>query len=128
MSRQIVILATPDLRQRAARAVMQAPDGYILELRQPTRTLEQNARMWAMLADISRQVEWDQGKMDPDEWKDFFTAHLRGNKLVRGMDGRGLVAIGMRTSRMTKREMGDLMELMSAFGAERGVKFTAPDQ
>lgn len=128
MTRQFVILATPELRQRAARAVLDAPDGYIVELRQPTRTLDQNARMWAMLSDISRQVEWDQGTMTADEWKDFFTAYLRGNKLVRGMDGRGLVAIGMRTSRMTRREMGELMELMSAFGSERGVRFTAPDQ
>jgi len=31
--------------------------------------------------------------------------------------------IGQSTSAMTIREMSDLMELMSAFGTERGVRF-----
>ena len=30
---------------------------------------------------------------------------------------------GQRTSKMTKSEMTELIELMMAFGAERGVKF-----
>lgn len=128
MTRQYFQLVNPAVRANAAKAIASAPDGYVVEIRQPTRTLLQNARLWALLTDVSEQVEWDQGRMTPDEWKDFFTAHLRGNKLVRGIDGRGLVAIGMRTSSMTKGEMGDLQELISAFGAERGVKWSAPVQ
>ncbi|MBK9617266.1 MAG: recombination protein NinB [Uliginosibacterium sp.] len=37
------------------------------------------------------------------------------------------VVLGQSTSKMSIREMSDLMELMSAFGAERGVRFTAPE-
>lgn len=32
----------------------------------------------------------------------------------------------MSTSRMGKRELGELMELIAAFGAERGVEFSEP--
>lgn len=36
------------------------------------------------------------------------------------------VVIGQSTSQMTVREMGDLMELMEAFGAERSVRWSDP--
>jgi hypothetical protein len=58
---------------------------------------------------------------DP-EWKDVFTAALKRQKVVPGLDG-GFVVLGSSTRKMTKQEMGDLMELMAAFGAERGVIF-----
>jgi hypothetical protein len=78
--------------------------------------------MWAMLRDISRQKLWDNERLDADEWKDFFTAALKRQKLIRGMDG-GLVVLGARTSRMTVKEMSELIELMLAFGAEHDITF-----
>ena len=33
------------------------------------RTTEQNSRMWAMLSDISDQVEWHGEKMTKGDWK-----------------------------------------------------------
>ena len=43
-----------------------------------------------------------------------------------GIDG-GFVALGKSTSNMTKPEMCELQELIEAFGAQQGVKFTAPE-
>ena len=116
-------LVSPGVRQNAAQAVRNAPEGWVVEIKPRTRTIAQNSRMWAMLTDISRQVDWYGQKLTPDEWKDVFTAALKRQNVVHGVDG-GFVVIGARTSKMTIREMGDLMELMSAFGAERGVQFT----
>lgn len=87
-----------------------------------SRSVEQNSRMWAMLADVSQQVDWYGSKLAPEEWKDVFTAALKRQKVVPGLDG-GFVAIGTRTSEMTGAEMSELMELMAAFGAERSVQF-----
>jgi hypothetical protein len=42
---------------------------------------------------------------------------------VPGIDPGTFVPLGMRTSQMTKEEISDLLELIYAFGAERGVKF-----
>ena len=78
-----------------------------------------------MLTDVSKQVDWYENKLTPEEWKDMFTAALKRQKVVPGIDG-GFVSIGSRTSQMTVSEMTDLIELMNAFGAERGVKFRAP--
>jgi len=43
---------------------------------------------------------------------------------VPGLDG-GFVVLGTSTSKMTKAEMCDLQALMEAFGAEKGVRFSA---
>lgn len=76
--------------------------------------------MWAMLGEVSRQVDWHGQKLEPGEWKDVFSAALKRQKVVPGIDG-GFVVLGSSTSRMSKAEMGELMTLMEAFAADRGV-------
>ena len=97
-----------------------------LEIRPEKRSDAQNRRLWAMLADISAQVDWYGHKLTSEEWKDVFSASLKRTKVVPGLDG-GFVVCGQSTSKMTKAEMCELQELITAFGAERGVKFRAPE-
>ena len=97
-----------------------------LDVRPETRSDAQNRRMWAMLADVSRDVDWYGRKLSAEDWKHVFSASLRKLSVVPNLDGTGFVALGLSTSRMTKAEMGDLMELMSAFGSERGVVWSDP--
>lgn len=120
--KQIFRLVHPLARRLAARSCVQAPDGYIVEIKPPTRSLDQNARLWAMLKDVSDQVIWHGRNLRPEEWKHVFSASLKQQEVVPGLDG-GFVVLGLSTSRMTMRELSDLMELISAFGAQRGVKF-----
>ncbi|QHJ85810.1 MAG: hypothetical protein [Bacteriophage sp.] len=93
------------------------------------RTLEQNSKMWAMLNDLSNQKQWVVNgllqKITPTDWKDLLTACLRQEmRVAEGING-GVVLLGRRTSRMTVKEMSDLIELMHSFGAENGIKWTA---
>lgn len=101
-------------------------DGHrlTLEIRPEKRSDAQNRRLWSMLRDISQQVDWYGQKLTDEEWKDVFTASLKKQKAVPGLDG-GFVICGQRTSKMTKAEMAELQTLMEAFGAERGVRFKA---
>lgn len=94
-----------------------------LELRPEKRSTEQNRRMWAMLSDVADQVDWHGLKLDAEDWKHMFTASLKKQRVAPAIDGGGFVALGTRTSKMTKAEMSDLMELIAAFGAEKGVVF-----
>lgn len=126
MSKLTFILAHDTARARAKQAIADAPAGYVVEIKPATRTTEQNARLWAMLGDVSRQVEWYGKKLDPEDFKHIFTASLRKLSVVPNIDGTGFVALGLSTSRMSKRELGDLMDLIAAFGAERGVQWTDP--
>jgi len=92
----------------------------VLEVKPETRSNEQNRRLWAMLTDISRQVDWYGQKLSPEDWKHMFTASLKKTRAVPGIDG-GIVVLGQSTSKMTKAEMCELQELIEAFASERNV-------
>lgn len=94
----------------------------------PTRSLEQNAKMWAMLNDISDQVQWYQKSMKPEDWKDLFTSALNEKRAIPSLDGYGVVMLGARTSKMTIQQMIDVITIMEAFGAANEVKFSAKEQ
>ena len=116
---------TPTNRRTMIDYLMAAPEGWIVEIHEPTRSLQQNAALWAALGDISRQVEWYGKKLSPHDWKHIFSSSLKKQNVVPGLDG-GFVVLGISTSKMTIKEMSDLLELAHAFGAEHGVRFSAP--
>jgi hypothetical protein len=117
------ILSHDMARARAVEAVRTAPAGYAVTVAEPTRSMEQNARLWASLTDVSQQVEWHGKRLTPEDWKHIFSSSLKKLQVVPNLDGSGFVALGMSTSRMSKRELSDLLELIYAFGSERGVRF-----
>lgn len=125
--KQKYTLAHATARQRAIDAVRAAPDGMVVEIRAKSRSLDQNARMWAMLTDLSRQLKWCDRDLSPADWKCLMTAHLKRHETVPGLDG-GFVVLGAYTSQMTVRDMSDLIELMFAFGAENGVEWSDDDE
>lgn len=96
---------------------------FIVEVKPLTRTLEQNAKLWAMLNDVSEQVNWHGQKLTPEDWKHVFSAALNQQRVVPNIDSTGFVVLGQSTSKMTVRQMADMIELINAFGAERNVNF-----
>lgn len=92
----------------------------VITLGRETRTDEQNDKQWPMLRDISKQVEWFGQRHGPEDWKDILSAAWKGQKLVPGVDG-GFVALGVRTSKLSKEEFSDYIEAIYAFGSERSV-------
>ena len=116
---------TGDLaRQAACRYINEAPEGHVVTIAEPTRNLEQNAKMWAMLHELSEQTDWHGSKLNPDEWKDLLSAGLVQSKVVPNLTGNGFVILGQRTSKLSKAEFAALIELITAFGTERGVVFS----
>lgn len=111
-------------RKRALQYIAQAPQGYVVTVKPPTRTGEQNNLLWSLLSDIAAQVVWHGRKLPPESWKHIFSAALKKQEVVPNIDGTGFVILGLSTSRMTKGEMSELIELITAFGAERGVSFS----
>jgi hypothetical protein len=89
------------------------------------RTAEQNRIMWALLGDIAKQVIWHGQRLTKEEWKWVFSAAVRKQKMVAGIDG-GLVLIGFPTSGMSKQELSDMIDCISAFGNEQGVDWSDP--
>lgn len=109
------------------KAMLVAGHRMVLEVRPETRSLEQNRLLWATLTDISDQVDWYGQKLTPEDWKEVFTAAMKKQKVVPGIDG-GFVVCGSSTRKMTKPEMAEMQELMMAFGVEHGVEFNDAKQ
>lgn len=116
-------LAHDQARQQAIKAIQAAPGGWVVRITEPTRTLDQNALLWPLLTELSRQVDWYGQKLNEDDWKDLFTAQMKKSRIVPALDGKGFVACGLRSSQMGKAEFSEMIEMIYAFGAERGVKF-----
>jgi hypothetical protein len=119
-------LVGPNQRQHACNVIMGAPDGYIVTVREPTRNLDQNARLWAMLGDLSKQ-EPAGIKATPEEWK-CLTMHACGWEcqfLPGLLDGRPF-PIGFRSSRLTVKQMAALITWLRAYGDEQGVVWSEP--
>lgn len=123
--KRVFRLSHATARRLACECVAQAPEGYVVTIQEATRSLDQNSKLWPMLQDISRQVDWYGKKLTDEEWKDVFSAAMKKQKVVPGLDG-GFVVCGQRTSQMGKKEFSDLIELMHAFGAEHDVRWSDP--
>lgn len=87
------------------------------------RTSSQNRLMWSMLTDISKQVVWHGQKLSKHDWKWVFSAAVRRQKMVPGIDG-GMVLIGFPTSGMSTQELSDMIDIMGSFGADKGVDWS----
>ncbi|TWI05138.1 recombination protein NinB [Bradyrhizobium daqingense] len=124
MTRAVIVLTQDTERQKAARWAAQLPPGTRVEFKAPKRSLPQNDRMWAMLTDLASQVKWHGLRLTADDWKLIFLDALKRElRMVPNLDGNGFVSLGRSSSDLSKAEMTDLIDLISAFGANRGVVF-----
>lgn len=121
---QHVIIRGQSQRDLAKRLIDAAPIDAHVEIKEATRNLDQNALMWALLSDISR-AKPDGLRHTPENWKCLFM-HACGYhvQFLEGLDGQPFPA-GFRTSRLTVRQMADLITFIMAWGDEKGVKWSA---
>lgn len=124
--RQTFRLVHKDARANALYAVSAAPDGYVVTVRPAGRSLDQNARLHAMLTDIANsKFEWSGCRRTVDELKVLFvSAHAiaegRNQEVVKGFEDEP-VALRESTAAMSKARLGSLMEYIEAWAAPRGI-------
>ncbi|MFC3189770.1 recombination protein NinB [Pseudocitrobacter faecalis] len=121
-------IRSPVHQQNAIQAIQQILPSYekpiTVTISERTRSGEQNKRLWATLRDISQQVNWHGRWLDAESWKCIFTAALKKQDVVPNLDNNGFVVIGKSTSKMRVSEFAELLELIQAFGTERGIKWS----
>ena len=118
--RKIYRLVHDTARKLAAAQIMLAPDGYVVDIRPPTRNNLQNSLLWPWLTAISQGVVWYGQLLTNEEWKDVLTASLKREKVVPGING-GFVVLGQHTSKMSKKDFSELLELTIAFATQHGI-------
>ena len=124
MSRALIVLHGNRDREKAMGWIRSAPSGTRVEFKATKRTLPQNDKMWAALTDVADQLTWHGVRLRPDDWKLIMLDALKQEmRMVPNLAGNGFVNLGRSSSDLSKQEMSDLIELIHAFGAEKGVKF-----
>jgi len=113
-------------RQNCIQHIQNAPDGFIVSVGEPTRTLEMNAAQWPILEAFSNQLQWPingvMSKLEADDWKNILSAAFRREtvRVAMGLDG-GMVMLGQRTSKFSKQEFSEWLAFLNATAAIRGV-------
>lgn len=114
------------VRLRCCEAIMSASDVMRVEIKERKRSLDQNAAQWPILQAFAEQIKWPVNgelvTLEPEEFKDILTAAFFGEsvRLAQGLNG-GVVMLGKRTSKFTKKEFSDWLEFLHAAAAARGV-------
>lgn len=127
MSRHAIVLWNEADQKKAWSYIAQAPVGTRLEFKTPKRSIPQNDRLWLLLTEVARQLDWHGSKYTPEEWKDFFMHAFRGEKWMPAEDS-GMVPIGRSTSQLGKDEFGEFMALIEAFCARHAIKLPWADE
>ena len=99
----------------------------VVKIQPMTRSLEQNSKLHALLNDISKQCEFNGQKRDIDTWKMIMvSAHkiATGGKaeMVIGLEGE-VINLRESTAQMGVQRLASLIEYITAWGVENGVKF-----
>ena len=122
MTVHTINLRTEADRVRAGNWLVRAPIGWLVSFTEAKRTALQNKKMWAMLNDISAS-EMGGRKETPDNWKAIcMNACGWEIQFLEGWDGQPFPS-GFRSSRMTTKQMGQLIDWMQATGDENGVQW-----
>ena len=120
---QTIVLHGLSSRQKAESLVNAAPSGSVMNIRPPSRTSDQNAKLWAMLSDVSRAMPGGR-RLTPDVWKAvFMNACGHAVQFETGLSGEPF-PIGFRSSRLSKAQMSELIEFILAWGSENGVQWS----
>lgn len=118
---QTLILSSEYRRMQARRIIDAAPHGAVLNVRPPRRTNDQNALMWALLSQIS--MAKPQGRvLPPGVWKCLFMAEAGFQcRFEPSLDGRGVVPLGFKSSRLNKADFSELLEAIHQYASEHGI-------
>jgi len=122
-------MITGELSRKAIiREVVDAPEGYVVSIGQPTRSMEQNAMLHPLLTDIANQKEWMGKKRTLLQWKVIMvSAHSIATgepaEMVIGLEGE-VVNLRESTAAMSKKRFSSLVDYVLAWGAMNGVKFS----
>lgn len=127
------MVLAPISRPAVHRAIDQAPDGYVMTLKEPTRTSDQNAKFHAICGDIAKSgIPWAGKPRTADQWKVLLvsghaTATKEGSDMVPGLEGE-YVNVRESTALMSVKRGASLITYTLAFCDMHGVRLSEPGQ
>lgn len=124
MSKRIWKLTGEVAKKAACREIIAAPEGHIVTLAEPNRTLDQNAAQWPYLEAFAKQkqlcINGEMQWVTADDWKDVLTGCWNGEMRMAAFDGK-VIMLPQRTSKMGKGEFSTWLEFLIAMSVTGGV-------
>ena len=109
-------------RNLAREMVDNAPDGHILEVRPPKRSLDSNRYYWAVLGDISEQVVVGKA-YEPSIWHEYLRALFLPERMVELPDG-SIKMLEPSTSELNQATFSEYTEKVVRWALEHDVRFS----
>jgi hypothetical protein len=124
--KRVVFLANQRQREFAKRLIDQAEEGEVMRLGKPARTEDQNDKLHPMIRDIQRQVPGMETFSEKDIRLRFLNALGTELRFLPVLEGEGAFPVGLSSAELTKDQFSALIELIYAYGAKHGVRWTDP--
>jgi hypothetical protein len=115
-------------RAYAKRLIDEAPAGYVVKIAAETRRDAQNRKLWPMLMDIQRQVPEMLLFNTEDIKLRFLNALGVEMRFLPALEDQGSFPVGLRSSTLTVAQFSGLIELLYAYGAKHGVRWSEPQE
>lgn len=128
--KRVFNLVHDEARRRAVACVVEAPAGYVVEVREPRRSGDQNAKFHALCSDLAASdATWGGKRRTLAQWKVLLVsghamATGEGAEMVPGIEGE-FVNLRESTAAMSKKRGASLIEYTLAFCATHGVEAIA---
>ncbi len=116
------MILSPHNRDVAKQMVDNAPDGHILEVRPPKRSLDSNRYYWAVLGDISEQMVVGKA-YEPSIWHEYFKQLFLPDLMQELPDG-SLSIVPPSSTKLTQKEFSEYLEKVVKWSLEHDVKFS----
>jgi len=112
------------MRENAADAVLDAPQGSVVTISPPPKTWEQQKKMFAMLGDIAKAKPLGR-TAEKDQWKLILMRAMGYEaQFELDLDGRPFPTGFDSTKKWGKKKTSEFIEFLYAFGAEHNVVWT----
>ena len=124
--RKYFVLAHAQARRLASEACLNAPEGYVVQIKPPTRSLEQSAKFHAICGDIANSgYLWAGKPRTAAQWKCLFVsghavATGKGSDVVPGIESE-FINLRESTADMSRARGSSLIEYCEAFCATNSI-------
>jgi hypothetical protein len=117
------VLINEAVRRNCISAILNAPDNWVVMIKEPKRSTAQNARLWASLSDIAN-ARPEGRQWTPETWKSAFL-HSLGHQVrfAEGLDNSGPFPMGFSSSALSVKQMADLITVIQEYGDRHGVQW-----
>ena len=109
------------------KAALAAGRKLTLEVKDASKSREQEEKYHAIIGDIAKQAQHMGSKWSAEDWKrllvdKFMREHWQTDlTIIPNLDSTGIVQLGIQTRKFTKEQASEFVEFLQAWAANNGV-------